>query len=274
MSSVMLIVLVGSGLVLTLGGGGGMLYGWRQRKPNQLITETETTDIRAIDREGPVELTGTISSAATGTGFTSPLGQQDQTVFAGWEVEEWDDHTQESAWIPIASGTVSEPFYLDDGTARVRVAIEDRSLAVRWEFADVPVVEEVDVDADTPTHISDFVRDEPLLAEQSGSITNRVDVGQQAHGDRRYAERALGPGAEIYLLGYVHALDGATRPLQPEDVVVTTTDDGPFILSDLPEDELIDQISTTSREIVVAGAIVSIFGLCLLGLGAVLVLTG
>ena len=253
------LVVVGVGLFASVVGLGACLTGWRKRKHHRLITETPTTDVRHIDSEGQVELAGEIDGTADGDGFVSPIGRADDTVLAAWEVEEWNESGDHSNWQTVGSGIDSTPFRLSDGTDQVRVAIEDRDDDVIREWEEFPVVENVGVDDEPPEHIETFEREHDL-PEQSGSITNVVDVGK-AHGDRRYSEQALGPGDGIYLLGYARAAEGATTPLHPDEAVVTPVDDGAFIVSDLTEDALTDRLSTSYRLWLAGGAIAVLLGI-------------
>jgi hypothetical protein len=267
------IILVIGGLVVGIIGLVAGYYGWQKRKQHQLITETPTTKVQDIDGEGQVELVGEISGPADDGGFASPIGQAADTVFAAWEAEEWNESGDRSSWRTLATGMRAEPFYIDDGTDQVRVAIEDQSskkgfLSRRWslategiaaggvvsEFEDFPVKAEVGAESDSPAHIEKFVRDEGTLSTQSGSITNLVDIGN-AHGDRRYSEQSLGSGEEVYLIGNAQAANGATTPLHPEDVVITPTNDGTLILSNLTEDALIDRLSSSYRLALAVGVV-------------------
>lgn len=246
--------------------------GWQQRKHHQLVTGTPTTEIRTIDSEGRVELQGTISGPAAGSGFVSPIGQTDETVFVAWKIEEWqpdDDEkrqnhnvpgSQRDHWQTIAAGFDAVPFHLEDGTDQIRVEIEDSSADVTREFEEVPVVEEVDIDSQPPAHLR-TVEDEQGLSEPSGSIVNRIPVGNNNYGDRRYSERALTPGEEIYLLGDVRAVEGATTPLHPEDAVITPTGDETFLLSDLSEEELTQRIGFKYRFLFAASAFCLLLGI-------------
>lgn len=167
-------------------------FGWQQRKHHQLVTGTPTTDIRSLDSEGLVELQGTISEPASESGFVSPIGQTTNTIFATWAVEEWshDSSRDKSTWANIAGGIDSVPFYLDDGTGQVRVEIGDRSSDVTQEFEEIPIVEEVNIDAQPPAHIRTF-DDEHSLSKPEGASGNLLSIGKNDYGDRHYSERAL-----------------------------------------------------------------------------------
>lgn len=279
------ILLVVGGIIAGIIGLAAVYYGWQKHQQHQLITETETTKIESIDSEGQVELVGEISGSANGDGFASPVGQRDDTVFAAWEAEEWNERGDHSSWRTLATGMRAEPFHIDNDTGQVQVAMDDRSskkgfLSRRWslasegvaadgvvsEFEDFSVAEEVEAESDSPAHIEEFVGGEGALSKQSGSITNIIDFGK-GHGDRRYSEGTLGTGEEIYLIGHAQATDGASTPLHPEDVVITPGDDGNFIISNLSEDALTDRLGTSYQLSLAVGvvAIVVAIGLFVAG---------
>lgn len=237
-------------------------FGWQQRKHKTLVTDTPTTEIRTLDSEGPVELQGTISEPTDGSGFVSPISQTTDAVFTTWKVEQWsaDSDRDGSTWANIARGIDSVPFYLDDGTGQVRVEIGERSSDVTQEFDEVPIVEKVDVDSQPPMHIRTF-EDENGLPERSGSSGTLLPSSGRKYGDRRYSEHTLTTGEDIYLLGHVRAAEGATMPLHPEDTVVAPTENETFLLSDLPEDELMQQLTSSYRTWFGFGAVFLLIGI-------------
>lgn len=235
--------------------------GWQQRKEHQLVTETPTTDIQDINSEGLVELKGTISGPVDGREFVSPIGQTDGAVFTRWMVREWNEGGENNTWRVIGRGTDSVPFYLDDGTDQIQVAVGDEPSDVTWKGGEIHTEEEVPLDSDTPGHITRFIQEHDVEAP-SRSITNIIDVGNTP-GDRRYSEWTLGIGDEIYLLGHVHAAERATTPLHPEDAVVAPKDNNRFILSELSEEELDLRLGVSlpfSVLIMLIGAGLLIFG--------------
>ena len=279
------LLLVGAGLVAGIVGLVFAYTGWLNRKQRRLVAETGTTEVRGIDEEGRVEVKGEV--VTDGGAFTSPIGRAD-AVLAAWEVEEWNERGDTSNWRTLASGVYSEPFRVDDGTGAVEVSLTDRvsgeseSLLsldstvandgvavdnVTCEFEEFPVVEEVGAESEPPEHIRSFVAGERGVSGQSGSITNLVDIGN-AHGDRRYAERALAPGEEVYLLGHAEADAGATHPLHPEDVVLTAGDEEPFIVSDHAEDALVDQFGSGYRRSLAVGVALVVAGIAAVVAGA------
>ncbi|MFC4359992.1 GIDE domain-containing protein [Halobium salinum] len=290
---------------LVLGGLGGCLFGllllWdglSRRRQHRLVTRTETTEIRQLTETGRVEIEGEVVGPADGSEtFTSPVGERPGTVLAGWAVEEWSERGKRQRWTTLASGVYSRPFVVDDGTGRVRVALDDRVVGgesvlstlrsvasdgtasgrgvavdggvtvdgVVCEFEFLPTVE-VGAGSTPPDHIRRFVAGERRLSEGTDSLTNLVDLGH-AHGDRRYHEGTLAVGDDVYVLGHATADAKATTPLRAEDVVVTAVDDEPFVVSDRPEAALADRLEDYEGRLFV-GAVVLLLGLGSVATGA------
>lgn len=282
---------LGVGLV-TLGIAGlvGRL-GWRQQRRHSLVAKTPTTDIRSIDDEGLVEIKGRVKCQEP---LQSPISDQ-ESVLAAWEIEEWDERGNTEMWETRASGVSANPFVIDDGTGEVQVEIDDRvagedaggtelSLGpidfnrlvasgvtvdnVYCSFDRFPVETTVPPDAEPPERIAEFVEGESGVSEQTGSITNVVDIGTE-HGERRYYEETIEPGQEIYLLGNAEATADATYPLGNDDVVITppADGDGSMIVSDQSEDALVSDLGSYKLAFGVAAAI-GLVGLGFLVVGA------
>lgn len=96
-----------------------------------------------------------------------------------------------------------------------------------------------------------------------------MDVGNTL-GDRRYSKWTLGLGDEVYLFGHVQALEDATTPLHPEDVVVTPADDEPLFSSYLSENEIVRRIGTEYRLKLAGGAVAIVSGAGLIVVGMTL----
>lgn len=282
-------VFVGGALLVIAGVVGR--YGRRQHRRRSLVAGTPTTDVRAIDDEGRIELTGTVVADET---FDSPI-QDDESVLAAWEIEEWNESGTSDMWETRATGVYTRAFALDDGTGEVRIEIDDRVAGEDSGHTDIklgPVdldrtissgvsVEDVwcsfehfraettvPPDADPPERIAQFVQGEAGISPQTGSITNLVDVGTK-HGERRYYEGTIEPGQEIYLLGTAEATSDATYPLGPDDVVITppaADEDGSLIVSDRTEEELLSELGQY-RWVYAVAAILCVVGITLLLVG-------
>ena len=275
MSSTWLVI---GGIVSGVIGIGIAAMGWRDLKLyNVLFTGTPTTDIQNINSEEKVEFEETISGPVDGSGFVSPIGQRDETVFAMWYVYEWKIGPNEKdrrAWSGVSSGMYSVPFYLDNGTDRIQVEVGNHPGDVMWKFGDAHVVEDVEEAADSPVDITSFVREHDLV-DQRGLDYTIGDVGldhvfsgldSNTRGDRRYAEWTFGPGDEIYVLGHAHAANGATAPLRPEDTIVAPADK-PFIITDQSKDEWEPLFNTNFRLVFAISAFAIILGAGLLVAG-------
>lgn len=275
-----------AGVVLLGIGGVVAWYGRGQHQRYRLVTETPTTEILNLREEGPVELEGEVTAEET---FRSPIGDE-EAVLSAWEIEEWDERGESGMWETRASGVYSRPFAVDDGTGEVRVEVEDhvkgeddghfdvqapgvdvdRKLSsgvsvdgVYCAFEDFPVEVTVPPDRDPPERIAEFVQGEAGVSEQTGSITNFLDAGNK-HGERRYYEQTIQPGQEVYLLGEARAAPDATRPLKPEDVVVTQSeDDGHLIVSDQSEASLVEDLGRY-RWAYAGAAVMGLTGIALL----------
>lgn len=243
--------------------------GLKKRKEYRAITETPTTDIRNVTSEGTVEFTGTIDEPVDGRGFVSPISQTADTVFAVWYVYEWKKGSESSVkWGQIDGGMYSVPFYLDDGTARIQVAIGNHPSDVTWNFGGAHTAEVVRVDSEPSVDIPTFV-DKHELDEQQRSdfpLDNvdrdhlpERDFDTNTYGDRCYAEWTFGPGDEMYLLGQAHAAQGMTTQLRPANAIVTPADE-PFIISEKSEDELTREVGADA-DVSLAGSAI-FFILC------------
>ncbi|WP_226023871.1 hypothetical protein [Halomicrobium salinisoli] len=272
-------MLLTAGVVLLIVAVFAGVYGRRQHRKRAVIRDTETTDIRSIKSESLVALKGTIRSDDP---FDSPI-QGETSTLSAWEVEEWDEGGNSEMWETRATGIYATPFELDDETGRVRVNVGthvddpssgtgiheiqvgpidvDRLISNNVTVDDVltaltgfSVEISISPDSEPPERITEFIHGESEVAPQTDSVTNLLDIGNK-HGERRYYEGTLGPGDEIYLLGQSRATENATRPLKPEDVVVTPPDDGHLVISDKPESELLDSFG--QYKYAYAGAVVA-----------------
>lgn len=287
MSAMLLVV----GVVLLVTAAFAGVYGRRQHRRRAAVEDTETTAVRDIKRESLVELKGTVRADDP---FDAPITGEESALSA-WEVEEWDERGNSEMWETRAAGVYATPFELDDGTGRVRVDVGDHVTDpssgtgvqeiqvgpidvdrlvsngvtvdnVLAALDDFSVEINVSPDSEPPERIAAFVRGETEVASQTDSVTNVLDIGNE-HGERRYYEGRLAPGDEIYLLGQCRAAENATRPLKPEDVVITPPDDGQLIISDKSEAELVDSFGQYTYAYAGA-AVAAIAGIIALAIGA------
>jgi hypothetical protein len=270
------VVLVGVGIY-------GLYFGVVRREPYELVTGTETTAARDLSTPGTVELEGRVPTDATT--FPSPI-QGRECVLAAWSVEEWDERNdgslRDDRGVRKASGVWSRPFEVEDDTGRVGVApgdhAESRGLLtpvtdtaasdgvtagpVVAEFREFPVAETVAPGDEPPERIREFVGSERAVDRQTGSITNLIDPSH-GHRHRRYAERTVAPGDEVYVLGEaVPENPDAVGDFRTEDLTVRPGD-GRMVVSTLGEDELRDQFRWY-RAGIAGGMVAVVAGLALL----------
>lgn len=283
------------GVFASLGGAFATAWGYRRRQYKSVIDGTPTTRILDVDEPGLVELTGTaraIDGAGEERNVRAPLSG-DSCLAAGWRVEEWEEHGDRSSWQEVAEGYDSVPFEVDDGSASIRVdpgyagsrdgltdfgdsigapsnsVVEDGATI---DFQELDVVGQLAPDESKPARVAEFERNAPGVHEQTGSVTNIVDVGN-AHGERKYYEGTIQPGEDVYVLGTVESEGGnadgdATRQrLHPDDAVVTPAGEEPFILSNRSEAELLDE-SSYGTPAMIAGVVLLLVGLLTVATGA------
>lgn len=263
-------------LLVTLGFV-GLYVGWKRRGIHARMTDIDPTPVRELASPGTVELEGT--ATPVDAPLDAPLTDR-EAVVAAWTVEEWDERGDTGNWREVARGVETAAFELDDGTGAVEVApVSKRDTAGKWtqttgvsatdgvrldgvlvEFDSFPVREAVAPDEEPPARVRRLHRDHDLY-EDTGSITNVVDIGKQ-HGRRRYAAQVIEPGDETYVLGHVRAREDRHRDrFRPTAAVVTEPDDGLLILSNQDAASLEDEFGSTARASLVGGAVSLVAGI-------------
>jgi hypothetical protein len=255
-------------LFVTLGAV-GLYTGWKRRRIHEWMVAAETTTVERAS-PGVVEFEG--AATAGDASFFAPISERDAVV-AAWTVEEWDERGDRSRWREVARGIEIAGFELDDGTGTVEVApVSKRETAGKWtqttglsaengvriddtmvEFATFRVEAELAPDADPPVGLR-RLHDDHGLYEDTGSITNAVDVGKK-HGRRRYTEGVVEPGDSVYVLGRLEGRDGDGDRFRPDEATLTTPADGPFVVSDRDEATLESTFDAAARTRMIAGAI-------------------
>lgn len=263
-------------LFVTLGLA-GVYTGWKRRRVHARMAAVAPTPVRELASPVVTELEG--SAVPTGDPASAPVTGRDAVV-AAWAVEEWDERGDRSRWREVARGIETSTFEVDDGTAAVRVApVSKRDTAGKWtqttgvsasdgvriddvlaEFDSFPIELELDPDEDPPARIR-RLHDDHDLYEDTGSVTNAVDVGKK-HGRRRYAEQVVEPDDDVYVLGRVEARDDPDRTrFRPGEAVVTEPGDGLLVLSNQDEASLEAEFASSARIHLVAGAVATLVGL-------------
>lgn len=225
--------------------------GFRTWQRKRLMQDTPTERVRSA-AIGRTELTG------TGKPIGDPLRRpfDDGTcLVAAWEIEEWEqDHDEKGRprgghWSNVDSGTLTAPFLLDDGTGTIRVEPDDDT---SFRFRDEHERQiRVRPSAQEPEEVADFLRHHTDVdVPPKGTI-----MGFLFGEDRRYTQRYIPTGADLYLLGATEPTDveGSSTGL----VFRRDTGSDQFIVSALSESELASKSRWLAPAKIVAGIAVS-----------------
>jgi hypothetical protein len=226
--SVIGLIFVGAGIL-------GVGYGWRRRRQRNAIASTETTDVLRL-APGPAEVVGVAERSEDGT-LPAPFSQE-ECLLAEWEIEEWEESGKTSSWRTEGKGTVTTPFYVDDGTDQVLVRPGEATvdLSARRETVHVGVEEE------PPKPIRRFLSLDSTPGNPNEALIGALDWGTQV-GDRKYHQRLLEAGDEVYVHGTATRVGAETFGANDFELVVTADDGHPdaeiFLVADSTESELI-----------------------------------
>ena len=231
----MSVVIGAIGLLLFGAGILGIGYGWRRRRQRSVIADTETTDVLRLT-PGPAEVVGTAEQSDEGP-LPAPFSEESCLV-AEWEIEEWEESGKHSSWRTEGRGTVTTPFYVDDGTDRVLVRPSEATvdLSVRRETT------RVGVDEEPPEPIRRFLSLDSTPGDPNEALIKALDWGKQV-GDRKYHQRLLRPGDEVYVHGTATRVGAETFGANDFELVTTADDGHPdaelFLVADSTEAELL-----------------------------------
>ncbi|MFB6218713.1 MAG: GIDE domain-containing protein [Halobacteriaceae archaeon] len=217
-------------LALLFGVGLFLVYdGFRTWQRKRLMQDTPTERVRSA-AAGRTELTGT----------GRPIGEPVRRPFddgpclvATYEIEEYrDDSDSGGGWTTVDSGTVCAPFLLDDGTGTMRVEPDEDA---RFHFDDDHVREiEVGAGEEEPEPVLEFLRTHTDAGiPPIGGVTG-VLFGEE----RRYTERWIPVGAELYLLGGAEPVGAGERNTSGL-VLRRDGSSGQFIVSERSEADLV-----------------------------------
>lgn len=232
---------VGAVVGLLFVGAGAVIaaYGFHRRRQRDAIASVATTDVLGLT-PGPAEVYGTAEPHEDGA-LPAPFSDGDCLV-ADWEIEEWEESGKHASWRTEGSGTITTPFHVDDGTDRVLVRPGDATV----ELSRPRETTEVGVDETPPEPIQRFVGLDSTPDEPVGALIEALDWGTQV-GDRKYHQRILRPGEEVYVHGTATRVGAETFGANDFEIVARA-DDGHddadlFLLADEPESELLDDRS-------------------------------
>lgn len=264
------------GLIL-LALAGACFFGYRnaQGKLGEILL-TQTSDIKDIAERAEAvaealgsgyssdytEIKGTMEAPET---LTSSLGQREcvyyhATVSREWEEEEWytDSEGKQRRRMRKGSDLLSSetqyvPFYVNDGTGRLRV-----------DPANSDIDLETSVSRFEPEHNLRFRGNQLSLGHFSVQVSPsllRVSSGRRTLG-YRFQESIFTPGGSLYLLGTVEDTGGTLTLVRPKEKGQR------FIISHKTEEELVEEQDRHSKLFfwgsilaVIAGSLLSLLGL-------------
>jgi hypothetical protein len=199
---------------------------WQQYR---LMQDTPTERIPSA-AAGRTEIEGT---ARDGYGTVVQPFTGGECLLAEYEIEEYRSDDDGGHWATVASGTLSVPFLVDDGTGTMRVEpVDDATFGISDEHR---TQLEIDGDDVEPEAVQSFVRTYTDLDVQTrGGFSGMLFDDQ-----RRYTQYIIPVGASVYVLG------GSTPRNQSDGVasssLVMGRDEGSgqFIIADRSEEELV-----------------------------------
>lgn len=254
---------VGGGLLL-VAGLVAAYNGWRWRRERATIASREATDVLSVT-PGPVELSGTARAGESGT-VEAPFSDE-TALLAAWEVEEWTEMSNRSSWVPKGSGVDSVPFLVDDGTGEALVRADGAEVELDEVGEEEAVVRSRDA---PPGRIREFLDREDTPGE-STDVPRPTDVGKK-DGRRRYIQRLLTPGDEVYVHGTATRETGEAWGGRDVAVVESADDGHPdadlFLVSDQSEEELLSNRGRYRRYLV-GGTVLTVLGIAALAYGLV-----
>ncbi|QLD87946.1 hypothetical protein HWV07_02385 [Natronomonas salina] len=210
-------------------------YGLRRRRQRDAIAGVETTDVLRLT-PGPAEVYGTAEPTEDGP-LPTPFSDDD-CLLVEWEIEEWEESGKHSSWRTEGAGTITAPFYVDDGTDRVLVRPGEATV----ELSGPRETTEVGVDEPLPGPIQRFVDLDSTPGEPRGAFLQAIDWGTRV-GDRKYHQRVLRPGDQVYVHGTATRVGAETFGANDFEIVARADDGHPdaelFLVADRPESELL-----------------------------------
>ncbi|MFQ3318534.1 MAG: hypothetical protein ACI8UR_001763 [Natronomonas sp.] len=245
-----------SGVLLLVASGLSLYYGWNRRRAATLVEETPRTGVTDIRSPGIVRVRGTVVPEHELDTFTSPIAADEGCVLSAWEIEEKYDTAKNRTWEPAAWGIRTVPFYIDDGTDRILVDVENRTVGnetgdvftpekilvsdgvslsgVQCSFDAFDIHVETDYGESPPERITAF-----LEATDGASVEPMAPDIVVDQSKRKYHEATLQPGDEVSVMGHAESRhDAPMSTTGPENLVLSQSDTATFRLSTAPFDEL------------------------------------
>lgn len=245
------------GGVLLLFGIGYIFKGFKLRKHRMLIKDTPTEKAQSVSM-GPSELKGEVVPSEEDGVVMTPFTDT-EAVVNDWRVEEWDSGSAASEhddpeWETIESGEDRVAFLLDDGTGEIYIVPSEADFDMEENTAEL----RVDVDETAPDAVQDAISEGVVDAPDTPGM---LDMGNLSEGDRKYYEKFIPVGADVYVYGTVQEVDrddvaGVVRKVREEDSV----NEEMFFIADQEESQLLDERKWVMWRLPV-GALLTVLGL-------------
>jgi hypothetical protein len=233
---------------------------WRFRRYFSDFSSEDVDRIRSITEEGLVEVEGEIIDAKT---HTSPITQT-ASVVSGWHIKEWDEHGEDLSerWSFVAKGIVTTDFVISDGSDEITVQLPNVVTAKPMDKSFIDGSKMIEIDNllfvfsepwtyelqhppnEEPDHIKKFVNSIGGLRMSSGSVMNKIDIGNK-HGERQYFESLIEDGNEVYVRGEV-VCDG-DYGFNRDDAVIQQSTSGKTIISPQTKKDVKKELAVQSR---------------------------
>ena len=186
-----------------------------------LSTPTGRVSDLLTDSEGAIELHGTARVAEET--LSGPFTGED-CLLVETVVEEYESGKHGGSWNEIDSVSQSVPFLLEDDSGTVLV--DSRLADVRIQRD----TERISVDGGTapPERIRRYIEANDEIACENSRLDLRL-FSVATGADRRYTERRLRPGGEVYVLGQARSEPGRAGSVNS---AVGYGGDAPFLIAD------------------------------------------
>lgn len=238
---------VAIGVMLLAGGIGGIVAGFMNWRQMRLIQDTPTETVQSA-AAGRTELKG------VGRALESPLGRMlgdERCLVSRYKIERWDNARDDANWTAVAWGTVYRPFQVDDDTGTMRVEPDENT-----EFVfdgDNRERRTVAANEAEPDRIAAYLR------AHTDEAVDHSD-GVHCREKRRYTEKWIPVGAELYLLG---GSEPTERSETNTSGLVLRRDEtaDEFIVSTQSEAELVKRRQWHDLPLIIGGIVASAVGL-------------
>ncbi|MBI5495420.1 MAG: hypothetical protein HY904_10380 [Deltaproteobacteria bacterium] len=218
--------------------GGLAAVGFTRGARLRRILATPTTSLSEL-RPGFREVKGRVAAAEGTQMLVSPLSGT-RCVYYEFKVEEHRHHGNKSRWRTVVKDRGQVPCVLSDGTAEVRVKLKEAELVLRPDSR-----MRTGLFQDAPPEL------EQTMLERYGRSTQGLIFNKHM----RYTETVLEEGDALYALGTVQGTRASGLKMEKGTDL--------FIVSDLPENELVGRYRWQALALYIAAGVVAVLAAAL-----------